>query len=229
MAPKPQPWERQPGETDERWRGFTHYRDLPKRSLRQCAEDLGYADLSLVARWSQEDGWVARVRAWDSHLDQIALRQREIEARDAARRHAELARDGLRAAAMPLAALLSDRKVPLEGGGFQTIPRAADLEEMKTSDLVYLARSIVRLVPGLVGVERLSRDQPTEITDQRGRGGGETINLFEDEERTANLLEGLDDLGLLNAVGMEAQRMMRASEPKIVEADEADVHAPADA
>lgn len=67
----PEPWERQPRETEKQWAAFVRYRDTPigERSLRQlCGDRTGL--IRQMEAWSSKNDWVARCRAWDATLDE---------------------------------------------------------------------------------------------------------------------------------------------------------------
>lgn len=88
-----EPWERQPGEGDQRWEAFVIYRDQPtngitRRSLEKVAASCGKHH-TLIERWSRQDGWRQRVHAWDAHVqsqkDLAFIRRREQIADEHAR------------------------------------------------------------------------------------------------------------------------------------------------
>ena len=80
---KPEPWERQPGESAPAFSAFAAYRDMTDRSLRAVGQKLGKCR-ALMERWSAAWDWVDRVSAWDGHRD--ALRRDETTRQDALRR-----------------------------------------------------------------------------------------------------------------------------------------------
>ena len=66
-------WVRQPEETEPAFAAFAEYRDYErstgqKRSLSKVAQRL-HKSHALIARWSARHNWLARVGAWDGHLD----------------------------------------------------------------------------------------------------------------------------------------------------------------
>lgn len=72
-------WDQQPGESAPAFAAFVCYRDLgSERSIDAVAKKLGKSN-QICARWSRKKGWVRRVVAYDSHLDQIMRRGRESE------------------------------------------------------------------------------------------------------------------------------------------------------
>lgn len=91
MTTRPDPWERQPGETDPAFHAFAVYRDMgPERSLSKVAGSIGKST-RLLSGWSSRNSWRVRVNAWDAELDrldQVEVRSRRKEMRD---RHVTLA------------------------------------------------------------------------------------------------------------------------------------------
>lgn len=84
-ARRPQPWDRQPGESPQAWEAFQKYRDLgPSRSGAKVGKELGKSQ-ALIDRWSAENAWVLRASAWDAEQD----RQWQVELRAAQRKAAE--------------------------------------------------------------------------------------------------------------------------------------------
>lgn len=78
----PEPWERQPGETEKQWVAFIAYRDQTPgdRSLRLLAGDRP-GKTREIERWSSKHRWVARVNAWDALADE-RTRQARLDAID---------------------------------------------------------------------------------------------------------------------------------------------------
>jgi hypothetical protein len=80
----PEPWERQPGETANRYNAFCEYRAMPRldRSLRGLAATLGRRDHGSLGKWSTENHWRTRVEAWDAHLDALEREAQEQRIRE---------------------------------------------------------------------------------------------------------------------------------------------------
>jgi hypothetical protein len=69
LGPIPEPWERQPEETDEAWEAFQIYRDMKdKRVLERVAERLGKTG-QLISRWKIKHRWHERCLALDIKID----------------------------------------------------------------------------------------------------------------------------------------------------------------
>lgn len=76
----PQPWERQPKESDPAWEAFVTYRDMPeetglKRSITRLEQNLNKSRACLGA-WSSKYHWVERCRAYDQYRDDLAVAER---------------------------------------------------------------------------------------------------------------------------------------------------------
>lgn len=77
-----EPWERQPGESDQAWEAFLLYRDMShedtgpkkKRRLATVADKLGKS-VKLIERWSRNWGWVERCREYDNELQRIGMEE----------------------------------------------------------------------------------------------------------------------------------------------------------
>ena len=91
MTTRPDPWEKQPRESDPAFQAFAVYRDMgAERSLRKVAKALG-KNARLIDGWSAKNSWRVRVNAWDAEedrLDRVDVRRKRQEMRD---RHVALA------------------------------------------------------------------------------------------------------------------------------------------
>ena len=71
-------WERQTGESREAYEAFSLYRDMGadggKRSLQSVSNELSKS-LTLMKRWSANHNWIERARAYDFHVEDLALRK----------------------------------------------------------------------------------------------------------------------------------------------------------
>jgi hypothetical protein len=101
------PWNRQPCDTDARWRAFLAFRDQPGvRTLRGAQEALTTADkvfdMRTLERWTSAFAWPERCAAFDRYLDDarvaVLVDVLEESTRETAARHASIARDAIEAA-----------------------------------------------------------------------------------------------------------------------------------
>ena len=80
-------YDRQKGESQDRFNAFTIYRDLgPSKRSHQAVSDELVKNINLIHRWSSDGNWVQRVLSWDDHLDKINQVALEEEARGQAAR-----------------------------------------------------------------------------------------------------------------------------------------------
>jgi hypothetical protein len=95
---KPEPWDKQEGETPKSYAAFCEYRNMgPSRSLRKTAEK--YYDISgktavnlrYIEQWSSKFKWVSRVDVWDAEQDRIERTEQELAVRLMKKRLAEQA------------------------------------------------------------------------------------------------------------------------------------------
>ncbi len=96
---KPEPWERQPGETNENFARFRTYRDMgPTRSVNKAyrayynkpdvpADRIPSTFSTIASKWE----WNERARAWDMENDRLHLLENQMAARKMAKRHAKVA------------------------------------------------------------------------------------------------------------------------------------------
>lgn len=145
------PWERQPKETVPAWEAFKTYRDLGmKRSTANVQRTIGKSK-RLIDGWSSKKNWVARCAAWDREQDRIGREARTKEIRDMHRRHTKLAMGGLAAVAHSL-----KQHIPT-GDNPEAKPMAPKL--------------VAQLLKACSALERISRGEPDEIHEVRGKVG----------------------------------------------------------
>jgi hypothetical protein len=87
----PQPWERQPRETDKAWEAFTTYRDMGDGRTKQAVSDRLSKSRQLIQRWAALWDWDERVRAYVVADDKAWLDSLAHERRKAAQRWVRLA------------------------------------------------------------------------------------------------------------------------------------------
>lgn len=77
----PEPWERQPGESEKAFKAFQTYRDLAEeRSYRRAAKELDISDRT-CEYYSARFLWVERALAYDNYIERakILKRRRDVE------------------------------------------------------------------------------------------------------------------------------------------------------
>jgi hypothetical protein len=91
----PQPWERQPEETNKSWAAFRIYRDLDamERSTERVRKVIGCNTARHLETWSSQYNWVSRAAAYDGHMDELKRNQRERERLAASERRIQLAKN----------------------------------------------------------------------------------------------------------------------------------------
>lgn len=86
-----QPWERQKGESARAFEAFLVYLQMgPDRSIQAVSHKLAKS-IPLIKRWSSDNNWVERCRAWDNYLQQEAKKAAVAEVRRMNQRHAKMA------------------------------------------------------------------------------------------------------------------------------------------
>ena len=182
-----QEWDRQPGESSKAYAHFCLYRDMgQERSLRKLAGDAKcISKVAQLRRWSPKWRWVERSQKYDDHLlHQERLRQ-EKERREMVSRHAKIAVLGQNLVVKGIEKLV------------------ADVEQGKR-DLS--ASDASRLLDVAVKIERLSRGEPTEISELGGSDEHPVRVNIEDRARQAvERALGITDRGTAERVeGAEA-------------------------
>jgi len=142
-------WDRQPGESSRAYAHFCLYRDMGvSRSLRVLEKvdgcTSGYRQLG---RWSSRWQWVERCQDYDDHLQRQDRLRQEKERKDMLTRHGKIAVLGQNLVVKGIEKLLADVK--------------QGKRELSASDAS-------RLLDVAVKIERLSRGEPTEISELGG-------------------------------------------------------------
>lgn len=168
------PWNRQPCDSEARWRCFLAYRDqVPPRSINGASAVLGGYDWRTLQRYSQQDAWPDRCVELDRYLDRRRVQVIEdvlVEsARDVANRHAGIARDAIECAHSVVREWLlklatGERLEPWGPGEVRGM-----LKDMITLERLVRGEATERVEHGLSGVD-LSRLSIGEI---------ETLRLLE--------------------------------------------------
>lgn len=153
----PKPWERQPNETPKAFDAFSVFRDLDPqtRSGVIVAERLGKS-YSLMQKWSQKYGWVARAAAWDEEKDRVkreAEQKAQIEdIKKMRKRHTAVAVKMIETAEAAL--------------------KVIDPADVKPAD-------VTRLMDSATKIERISRGDVGEVIEERqGESVAPTVTFY---------------------------------------------------
>jgi hypothetical protein len=172
-APKPEPWERQPGEPNRWFARFENYlRTGPGRSLlgavnSERAKSGKHRQTAIPGSWSRAAAqwrWKARAEVWDEQERQKA---RETHARDIAEMNARHIQEA------------------------QALQRKA-IERLKSLELNDIsAADLARFIVEATKLERTARGEPEAIEERRltGKGGGPIGFSLEDAVRASKELE----------------------------------------
>jgi hypothetical protein len=159
-------FERQPGETDRAWHAFVQYRDMGhNRTLAAVAKSLGKSN-TVVERWSVRWSWRVRIAEWDREADKRS-READFEALKE-----------MRARQLQIATLM-------QGLGSLELQKLAGRAQ-KTGELVITADQARAIVIEGVKLERLNRNEPGEISEERQ---GPSLDQEQIEQRIEHLLK----------------------------------------
>ena len=91
----PQPWERQPEETNKSWPAFRLYRDMDpsERTIAKVSKQLGHGNPVTCEKWSRDNGWVSRAGSYDAHQDELNRARLERERTAASERRMQIAKN----------------------------------------------------------------------------------------------------------------------------------------
>lgn len=161
-------FEQQPKETSVAYEAFTVYKDLgPNRSIEKAARHIGKSNV-LLQTWSIKWSWRVRILAWDRLLAKEARKEDIKAARDMRKRHIAISMGMQRLASLELTRLLEDAEA-----------------KSQTSRLT--SAEVTRLFEAATKIERLNRDLPGDISEQRGS----IVHVEGAKEKIDNLVSGL--------------------------------------
>lgn len=197
-ALKPEPWEQQPGETNNAYAAFLVYRDMPRPYSLRRAAGLFYAPSNLsdeerrnfvatasqqrqMQRWSSQHRWQERVRAWTLHLlEQSGLKRQErvSQAKESA---FQIGSGALNAVARWLRDKLA----------------TGELVDMSVADAMRMQDAAVRLISWSLNIpergEAISLEVSGEVShvveERRARG----LELIEQARQRLTLVQGGGD------------------------------------
>jgi hypothetical protein len=177
MNDERQPWDRQVAESSKAYRHFCLYRDMgTDRSLRKVAADAKTtSNLRQLQHWSSRWNWVARCQSYDDELQRQDRLRQEKERRDMVSRHAKIA-------------VLSQNLVVK---GIEKM-----LGQIEQGEKELSASAASRLLDVAVKVERLSRGEPTEISELGGSDEHPVrVNIEERARQAIERVLGITDRG----------------------------------
>ena len=183
-----EPWAQLPDESRHYMEMFQAFLDLgPNRTLTAVARQFGITPNAL-ARPSSKFAWKDRARAFDAHLDRVYRAQLDQATRDMADRHASSMAQGLSVLAAPFVALQQRMDDDPE---FIT-----SLSNTSARRLLDLAFKAARVMPPMMGAERVARGLPNEIRRIEGTVTHEhTLELASDADKIAAILNALESAG----------------------------------
>jgi hypothetical protein len=191
-----QAWDRQPGESSKAYSHFCLYRDMGQgRSLRKLAGDAKcVSKIAQLRRWSSRWRWVERCQSYDDHLLLQDRLRMEKERKDMVVRHGRIAVLGQNLVVKGIEKLL------------------ADVEQGKR-DLS--ASDASRLLDVAVKIERLSRGEPTEISELGGSDDHPIkISVEERARQAVERVLGIADRSAAERVeGTEATDVLALPDP----------------
>ena len=178
-----EPWDRQPGETDEAWEAWLVYKDQPlPRSYRRAARHLNKS-LTVIAKHGDRWGWQLRAARWDTEQQRVKDRAKLDELEKMGREQANALRAARVALDAPSRELIRRLTEDPEG----QFLRGIDVEE-----LVRLVGTSARAMNRIVVAERLvageTTDAPGEATAEEVRS---RVRGMSDAE-VRGLLGGVD-------------------------------------
>lgn len=137
-------WDRQDGETDEAFRAFVYYRDMP---MPRRVDAWGQYGVAQVFRWHKEWAWNIRARAYDNHLSSFAVRCKEAEIAKSSKTIAE-----------EHMAILADLRNVLQ----QEVAKLVEQSTSSAGGPVMRTGDMVRMLDSVVKLDRLVRGESTE-------------------------------------------------------------------
>lgn len=157
------PWNRQPCDTEARWRAFRAYRDQPPPrtvpgASRALASPTGrpFCERTLM-KWSGEDCWPERCLAFDRWLDEhrtsVIVDALSEDARAVANRHASIARDAIAVAHAQVRGWLEDLASGEKLDAWSPADVRGMLKDMITLERLVRGEATERVEHGLSGVD----------------------------------------------------------------------------
>lgn len=158
-------WERQPGESNMAYEAFALYRNMGiNRNFRHVANAMGrqHNYMSVVTSWASKYRWTERIAKYIEYVDKIQLELDIKERKEMYKRHAQHAMAIETALMTPVQDFLrrfKNHEITFDG----IIADQYSSVDEKRLKLVFTAAEKISKV---VDVERISRGEPTDISQQ---------------------------------------------------------------
>lgn len=191
------PWEQMPGETDHQFNMFRHFLHSGYTRTRRATADEFGVGRKRADGLARDNQWERRVRAWDLERERIYAGERIDKVREMADRHAAVIQRGIEAMAIAFHPLV--KRAAEDPEGF-----AEEVGELSIKSQFSLAIQAARVLPALMGAERLANDMPTEISAVHADVTGEvTIHSRDDLANLVGALAGINNLNIIDAEPIE--------------------------
>lgn len=170
----PLPWDRQAGETTKQYDAFCEYRDMGiSRSLvklkdrleKKYKRQVGAGYDKMLGRWSSRNHWVARVKSYDTYIEEDRRLRLEKVRADATEQEVLAIKNAL--------AALASR--------FNEITRNNEWSDMEPADVLKELRETIKLERTVLGMATEISKQETTSTIRIGDVSAEsTADLIKD-------------------------------------------------
>lgn len=200
-----EPWGQLPDEPERSFEMFKWYRDQGlTRTIKATAEHFGVKAVGVSNDYASPYRWRDRARAFDDHEDRVYRLSLDRAVREMAERHASSMAEGLQALTAPFIAL--QKRIEIDPEEFWE-----DLANTDAKRLIELAVKVGRVLPAMMGAERLARGLPSEITKVEGSIEHDHIHRA-DRGQIEQIVAALESAGALD-VGSGARQLGPPGEP----------------
>jgi hypothetical protein len=146
-------WLRQACDTDESWDAFKAYRDMaPPRNMARIYVNRVQVPIAKVSSWLRDHNWRDRCRAYDNHMEEILITQREDFLRQ---KTVEITADWM-------CALKDAREIIAK-----ELMRLRQTSEESDGPGLLKPNELVRLMDMVIKYDRLLRGESTEQIDTK--------------------------------------------------------------
>jgi len=199
-----EPWGKMEDETGRDYELFSYYRASGlSRSQSATARHFGITQ-PYVGRVAARCNWLDRVDAWDKYREQVYTTQVIDGIRKMADDHAQIASKGIKALSIAFDKLLE--RMEGDDPAWQN-----EIDELSFRTLFSMVERSGRVLPNLMGAERLSRGLPTELTAQVIIKENRVV--VQSTEDLAQIVQGLQSV---------LQNTQPSDDPDIIDVDDID-------